>query len=224
MNISRRTFITGLAGALLIPHNCLADQDMSFGSNSLDGFGSQNWVDDLLDSKPAAPAPDIAKSYLPAQQQQYLPGEVPLRVLGSNEGQMFKFRDGLTYNHQMFEHLNWFLRCRGDHNATTLMDYRLIEHLNFISHWFGMKTINIHSGYRTPAYNRKLKERNRKVAPNSFHMAGRAIDFSVEGISIKEACSVALLFRNNQGFGGVGYYPGDKFIHIDTGPKREWVS
>jgi uncharacterized protein YcbK (DUF882 family) len=226
MDISRRTFITGLTGTILYPaasHAVQGTADTSvFGGNVVDGFGGANWVNEVLDSKPAPPPPKPANKA--GHDQQYLIGEVPLRWLGTSEGYMFRFREGLEYNLPMFQNLNWFLRCRADKNTAVLMDYRLVEHLNYVSHWFGQKVISVHSGYRTPAYNRKLRERNHKAAPNSFHMAGRAVDFSVEGISIRDACSVALAFRNMQGFGGIGYYPGDGFVHIDTGPARQWVS
>lgn len=227
MLISRRTFITGFAGAIIYPlaasANQKIDEYMGFGENSLVSDPAGDWISEALDSKPAGAPPQIAQTYTPPEDK-YLPGVVPLCILGSSEGYMFKFREGLHYDVNMFNSINWFLRCRGDRNASTMMDYRLIEHLNYVSHWFGKRNINIHSGYRTPAYNRKLKERNHKVAPNSFHMAGRAIDFSVDGISTRDVCSVALLYRNMQGFGGVGYYPGDRFVHIDTGPTRQWVS
>lgn len=51
-----------------------------------------------------------------------------------------------------------------------------------------------------------------------MHVEGKAIDFYLEGVNLK-------LLRNEAwklAIGGVGYYPKDAFIHIDTGKIRKW--
>lgn len=78
--------------------------------------------------------------------------------------------------------------------------------------------INVISGYRTPATNAMLAARSDKVAPNSFHMRGQAIDIRLPGIVTTGVRDIALAISR----GGVGYYPESDFIHLDTGPIRAW--
>ena len=76
--------------------------------------------------------------------------------------------------------------------------------------------VNIHSGYRSRKTNEYLRRRSYKVAKNSMHILGKAIDFSIPSLSISY---LAQKVKNNAK-GGVGIY--DNFIHLDSGPKREW--
>ncbi len=78
--------------------------------------------------------------------------------------------------------------------------------------------INVISGYRTPATNAMLAARSSKVAPNSFHMRGQAIDIRLPGFATVGMRDIALSLSK----GGVGYYPESDFIHLDTGPIRAW--
>lgn len=78
--------------------------------------------------------------------------------------------------------------------------------------------INVISGYRTPATNAMLAARSDKVAPNSFHMRGQAIDIRLPGFATTGVRDIALGISR----GGVGYYPESDFIHLDTGPIRAW--
>ncbi|MGH1481356.1 MAG: DUF882 domain-containing protein [Geminicoccales bacterium] len=78
--------------------------------------------------------------------------------------------------------------------------------------------INVISGYRTPATNAMLAARSSKVAPNSFHMRGRAIDIRLPGFSTVGVRDIA----RSMSKGGVGYYPESDFVHLDTGPLRTW--
>ena len=80
------------------------------------------------------------------------------------------------------------------------------------------RPINVISGYRTPATNAMLAARSSKVAPNSFHMRGQAIDIRLPGFATTGARDIALGISK----GGVGYYPESDFIHLDTGPIRAW--
>lgn len=49
-------------------------------------------------------------------------------------------------------------------------------------------------------------------------MTGQAIDFNLEGIPLSKVRRVAMELN----IGGVGYYPKSGFVHIDTGPVRQW--
>jgi len=56
------------------------------------------------------------------------------------------------------------------------------------------------------------------VAPNSLHLQGRAIDVRLPGTPLADLRDAALSLRG----GGVGYYPREQFVHLDTGRVRTW--
>lgn len=74
------------------------------------------------------------------------------------------------------------------------------------------------SGYRTPDTNARLRNSNRKVARKSLHMYGMAADIRLPRHSLKTLRRAAY----EQQSGGVGYYPGSNFVHIDVGRVRYW--
>jgi uncharacterized protein YcbK (DUF882 family) len=78
--------------------------------------------------------------------------------------------------------------------------------------------VHVISGYRSPKTNAMLARRSRKVAKNSYHMKGMAIDLRLPGCPLEEVRAAAL----SLGGGGVGFYPGPQFVHLDTGPVRAW--
>ena len=82
----------------------------------------------------------------------------------------------------------------------------------------GNATIDVISGYRSPATNRMLHERSHGVATQSLHLEGRAIDIRVAGVRLADLHDAALSLRA----GGVGYYPASDFVHVDTGRVRRW--
>lgn len=51
-----------------------------------------------------------------------------------------------------------------------------------------------------------------KGAENSMHCAGKAFDLTPKDITLEELKREALWF----GWGGVGYYPGKNFVHVDA--------
>ena len=71
----------------------------------------------------------------------------------------------------------------------------------------------INSAYRPPEYNRLIGG-----AKNSYHMRAVAFDVSMAN---QEPGRFETVARRN-GFTGFGFYRRNGFIHIDTGPKREW--
>lgn len=80
------------------------------------------------------------------------------------------------------------------------------------------RPFEIISGYRSPATNRMLHERSSGVATKSLHMSGQAIDIRVAGVPLASLRDAAL----SLGRGGVGFYPGSNFVHVDTGRVRAW--
>ena len=73
--------------------------------------------------------------------------------------------------------------------------------------YFGKKIV-MNSGYRTPWHNYDVRG-----AKNSYHMKCMAADFFIPGVSKQKLIAFA---RKNALIGGLGCYPGRKFIHIDV--------
>lgn len=80
------------------------------------------------------------------------------------------------------------------------------------------KPFQIISGYRSPFTNAQLRKNSHGVADHSYHLQGRAIDIRVEGVSSSTIRNTALTMAQ----GGVGYYPRNNFVHLDTGKYRTW--
>jgi uncharacterized protein YcbK (DUF882 family) len=74
------------------------------------------------------------------------------------------------------------------------------------------------SGYRSAQTNAALRQRSSAVAEHSLHMQGRAIDVRLEGYPTARLHELALGMRR----GGVGFYPGSDFVHLDDGRVRSW--
>lgn len=75
------------------------------------------------------------------------------------------------------------------------------------------------SGYRSPQTNSSLRSHSSGVAKRSLHMEGKAIDIRVTGYSTAKLRDLALGLQR----GGVGYYKGSDFVHVDTGRVRAWA-
>ena len=74
------------------------------------------------------------------------------------------------------------------------------------------------SAYRSEETNALLHSRSKGVAKNSQHVLGKAIDVRLRGLDLERLRETA---RDLQ-LGGVGYYPGSDFVHVDTGRVRYW--
>lgn len=116
--------------------------------------------------------------------------------------------------------LNRLLR---DHHVdvATDMDPGVFDLLWLISRRYQLArgrqvTINLHSGYRTPETNEKLRPEG--AARNSLHMQGKAVDLSVQGYGMVFLANHARAVAS----GGLGLYWRSDFVHLDTGPKRVW--
>jgi uncharacterized protein YcbK (DUF882 family) len=92
----------------------------------------------------------------------------------------------------------------------------LIDSLEELRNLVG-KPIHIDSGYRSPTTNTAAGG-----VSHSQHLLGNAADISVEGL---DTYQLYVLAEQIQRFrvGGIGIYPGEKFIHVDIrGERARW--
>lgn len=116
------------------------------------------------------------------------------------------------------QEINYLLR---DYHTDDVhpIDTALLDQLFDLKQTLGInKPFHIVSAYRSPFTNSQLRKHSHGVAEHSFHMQGRAIDIRVEGVHAKTIKNAAL----NMARGGVGYYPHNDFVHLDTGDIRNW--
>jgi uncharacterized protein YcbK (DUF882 family) len=101
------------------------------------------------------------------------------------------------------------------------MDTELLDLLASVRDRLGVaprRAFDLISGYRSPHTNAALNARSAEVATKSQHIRARAADVALPGISLDNLRFAA----RSAGRGGVGYYPRDGFVHMDTGPIRTW--
>ena len=115
--------------------------------------------------------------------------------------------------------LNHFLR---DHYSgkVGIIDPRLFDLLHRLQLELACHApFHVISGYRSPETNATLKAtRGGGVARHSLHMDGKAIDIRLPGVPLNDLREAALGLKQ----GGVGYYPREQFVHVDTGRVRYW--
>lgn len=79
-------------------------------------------------------------------------------------------------------------------------------------------TFEVISAYRSPETNEMLRSKSNGVARNSQHVLGKAIDVRLRDVATTNLRNAAISLQR----GGVGYYEGSDFVHIDTGRVRRW--
>lgn len=114
------------------------------------------------------------------------------------------------------EKINFFLRSPD--NQSHAMDVQLLDLVDAIQDHFNEPVIEIISAYRSPDYNRGLKETGHNVANESLHMQGKAMDIHLDTVTEEAVRDYAL----SLGLGGVGWYPQNDFVHVDLGEVRSW--
>lgn len=138
--------------------------------------------------------------------------------LNTGESLKTEFFNGKGYNQSELVRLNHLFRDYRA-NKTKSIDPRLFDYLYRLQGLLGThKPVQLISGYRSLSTNNGMRETRRGVAKHSYHTKGQAMDFHIEGIQLSYIRKAALKMRA----GGVGYYPRSNFIHIDTGPVRDW--
>ena len=147
---------------------------------------------------------------------------VPLRRLklaNVHTGESFDgpYRDDLGPITAAMDELSHFLR---DHHSgeRISIDVAVIDFLAAVMDAVGAGRATILSAYRTRATNAMLAKTTFGVADNSQHIYGRALDVRLDA-NIEDAMHAARTMRR----GGVGWYPRSGFIHLDSGPVRNWT-
>jgi uncharacterized protein YcbK (DUF882 family) len=146
------------------------------------------------------------------------PGPRRLRLTNAHTGETFDgpYRDDSGAIPSAMADLAVFLR--DFHSGEILaMDIGVLDFLGATMEAVGAVEAQILSAYRTRATNEMLARTMFGIAENSQHILGRALDIHL-GAKLAEAMGAARAMQR----GGVGWYPNSGFIHIDTGPVRNW--
>jgi uncharacterized protein YcbK (DUF882 family) len=99
------------------------------------------------------------------------------------------------------------------------IDPKLMDYLVDVAEQIGVPPdYSVISGYRSPETNERLHERSSGVSQHSLHMQGRAIDVRTSGVDCQDLAAQAAGLKR----GGVGFYRGSDFVHLDTGAFRTW--
>jgi uncharacterized protein YcbK (DUF882 family) len=142
-----------------------------------------------------------------------------LRLVNAHTGETFEgaYRNDRGPIARVVDELCVFLR---DHHSgeITHIDVGVIDFLADVLDSVGANRATILSAYRTAETNAMLARTTFGVAEHSQHIVGRALDLRPE-TKLSEAMSAARTMQR----GGVGWYPHSGFIHIDTGPVRNWT-
>ena len=106
-----------------------------------------------------------------------------------------------------------------DHHAgkTGPVDVATLDFLSDVMEAVGQRRATVLSAYRTPETNAMLARTRFGVAERSQHMFGRAVDVAFDGRLLDAERAARAMQR-----GGVGWYPRSHFIHLDSGPPRNW--
>jgi uncharacterized protein YcbK (DUF882 family) len=147
------------------------------------------------------------------------PASRRLRLVNAHTGETFDgaYRDDNGPIQHVVEELCVFLRdfhC----GAVAQMDVAVFDFLTNVLDAVGENKATILSAYRTAETNAMLARTMFGVAENSQHIYGRALDITLSS-KLPEAMEAARAMHR----GGVGWYPHSSFIHIDTGPVRNWT-
>ena len=141
-----------------------------------------------------------------------------VRALHSGESATVRWEAGGQPDAGALAQLAHVLRDRRN-GAELDMDAALFDLLVDLAKAAGVEPrYEVISAYRSPETNAKLHARSSGVSEKSLHMQGRAIDVRLRGVDTRRLAELARGLKR----GGVGYYPGDGFVHVDTGRVRHW--
>jgi uncharacterized protein YcbK (DUF882 family) len=97
-------------------------------------------------------------------------------------------------------------------------DPALFDQLYALNLACGEGIYEVVSAFRSAQTNKMLREQSKRVAKDSLHVRGQAIDVRLSGRDTRRLRDAALTLRQ----GGVGFYQRSNFVHLDTGAVRSW--
>lgn len=153
----------------------------------------------------ASPLPVSAEAVL-ATLEHRLAAPVEVKLYDENRkvsGTFLIQRDG-SMDPQTKRKLTYFFRCR-DTNMAYPIRQRTIAMLVAVAERHDDKRIELVSAYR-------MRKIERRTSP---HRHARALDFRVRGVNLRELRD--FLWRTYTEV-GIGWYPGEQFIHMDSRP------
>ena len=128
------------------------------------------------------------------------------------------FKNG-SYLRDALTHIDNIMVDRRSGDITS-MNPGLLDTLYRIQSLSGVQEpIEIICGYRSPQTNSKMARPGSGVAKHSYHTRGMAADINIKSLPLEQIRRIA----RGLNAGGVGYYPGSGFIHVDVGPVRQWM-
>jgi len=113
---------------------------------------------------------------------------------------------------QLTQHFN-LREFQCHHCGTVKLDPAVVIKLQAMRTELGCP-LYVLSGYRCPTYNTQIGG-----AKGSYHMLGQAADVTDYKHSPDELAALG----KKHGFTGIGRYYQSNFVHLDTGPAREWT-
>ncbi|HJQ57705.1 MAG TPA: DUF882 domain-containing protein [Vineibacter sp.] len=137
-----------------------------------------------------------------------------LSLVAAHTGETFA--GGEPFDEQKLARLNRLLRDYSSGEVKPI-DPALFTLLSRIHAEVGLP-LRVLSGFRSWRNNRFMRLVGYDVAENSQHVAGKAVDFTVAGIAASKLGEIA----HRCGAGGIGVYRSG-FVHVDTGPQRQWT-
>lgn len=100
-----------------------------------------------------------------------------------------------------------------------VIDPDLLDVLYLTQKWFSAHGVRqpliLNSGFRTEKTNAGIEG----AARSSLHTQGAAADIWIPGVTPDQIIQLGLFFKA----GGIGYYPKQGFVHLDTGLFRTWA-
>lgn len=176
-----------------------------------------------LSGLPQGPAPREGVAAEPRWRPGFEPwrgrtGHLVLSNAHTGETLDVRYKDAAGYRHDALARIDRLMR---DWRTGTVqpIDPAVLDILSAVQAGLEHRRLVILSAYRTRRTNRMLARRHPgRVAEESLHLSGRAVDFHVPGVPIVRARDTALALEA----GGVGYYPRNGFLHVDTGRRRVW--
>src|SRR4051812_17694685 len=154
----------------------------------------------------------------PAQAVPTAPGLRRLNLVNAHTGERFSgpYRSDSGPIPDAMQELSHFLRDFR-RNATIPIDVAVLDFLTGVLDAVGATKATVLSAYRTPETNAMLARTMLGVAERSQHLYGKALDIYLP-VRLEDAMQAARRMQR----GGVGWDPNSRFIHLDSGPVRNW--